>query len=369
MNKDIIPELLSCPVTKNKLSILSNREGFAFDSDRAFLKDLFLSSEILLIDSSGKYCYAVKGGIFFLMKKYAYHIPTKDFPHIDSSSEDSDIVERYYEEFGWKNVNDTQLEFNDSFVFEDLRKVTINYFEKCHKRLSKYLGKGGKYFLDAASGPIQYKEYLEYSANYEYRVCLDFSPRALMQVKKKLGNKAICIVGDLTNVPIQSNVVDSFVSLHTIYHIPEALQKIAFEELFRVLKFGEVGAVVYSWANPALPNDLISFAEWNKEKLWFRLLFNSIKSDLFVVQRLNAKANMPSLYFFPHSYEWFMAQSWSFKFSIFVWRALSVEVLEQYIPDGILGKFYLRILYLFERLFSQSFSKICQYPIIQMKKD
>ena len=55
----------------------------------------------------------------------------------------------------------------------------------CRKRLLNHIPKKGLNILDFASGPIQYKEYLEYSKNFKFRHCVDFSKDAIKIAKKK----------------------------------------------------------------------------------------------------------------------------------------------------------------------------------------
>jgi len=80
-------------------------------------------------------------------------------------------VSNFYNKKGWKSKNNITL---DSNLFEDNRVVAKNYVKKCRLKIMNYIPKKGKNFLDFASGPIQYKEYLKYSNNFKYRHCVDF---------------------------------------------------------------------------------------------------------------------------------------------------------------------------------------------------
>ena len=51
----------------------------------------------------------------------------------------------------------------------------------------------GRFLLDAGSGPVQYDEYLTYSQDYRYRVCMDLSVVALQEARKRLGEKGIYV--------------------------------------------------------------------------------------------------------------------------------------------------------------------------------
>src|SRR4030095_17082612 len=157
---------------------------------------------------------------------------------------------RLYDELGGQSSEDVGLQ--DAQLFEDFRPVSSEYIHKCHMRINEHLVPQGNYLLDAASGPVQYREYLTYSERYEFRICTDVSLTALKAAKQKLGGKGIYIQCDITQLPLKSASVDAFVSLHTIYHVPEKKQAMAFRELERVLRPGRPGTVVYTWGHHCL---------------------------------------------------------------------------------------------------------------------
>ena len=154
---------------------------------------------------------------------------------------------RFYDEVGWHSMEDDTDLYEDTNRFEDLRPVSQNYVHRCHMRVTHHIPPGGQYLLDVASGPVPFPEYVTYSEGYECRICVDISIRALQAAKKKLGNKGIYIKADITQLPLKSESVDAFVSLHTVYHVPKDSQILAFQELERVLKPQRSGVVVYTW--------------------------------------------------------------------------------------------------------------------------
>ena len=95
-------------------------------------------------------------------------------------------IYKFYNNLGWKEKNKV---FKDAELFEDLRDVSKSYVSKCRKKLLKHIPKRGDHILDFASGPIQYKEYLEYSKNFRLRHCVDFSKTAIREAKKKNGEE------------------------------------------------------------------------------------------------------------------------------------------------------------------------------------
>ena len=100
-------------------------------------------------------------------------------------------VFKFYNEHGWSQ---SKKSTKDAELFEDLRPVAADYVSDCRKKINKFLPKKGKNILDFASGPIQYKEYLEYSKNFNKRHCVDFSRTAIDQAKKKLVKRVNFIV-------------------------------------------------------------------------------------------------------------------------------------------------------------------------------
>ena len=72
------------------------------------------------------------------------------------------IVSEYYNTFGWVSKDGIT---EDALKQEDLRECAKEYVSKCRLKVLKYIPNSGNYILDMASGPIQYKEYIEYSKN------------------------------------------------------------------------------------------------------------------------------------------------------------------------------------------------------------
>ncbi|MDZ7695441.1 MAG: class I SAM-dependent methyltransferase [Deltaproteobacteria bacterium] len=149
----------------------------------------------------------------------------------------------FYDSFGWdEEGGNTQ----DANLWEDLRPSAKNYVSKCRRRVLKYIPESGKYMLDAASGPIQFSEYLEYSENCEKRYCVDISKKALEKAKMKIQEHGEYFNCDLINLPFKDDVFDCAISLHTIYHIDKTQQEKAVRELIRVIKPNQNVIIVYA---------------------------------------------------------------------------------------------------------------------------
>ncbi|HEV2355843.1 MAG TPA: methyltransferase domain-containing protein, partial [Puia sp.] len=216
--------ILRCPVTGQELRELRPDEiaqlnsriagGEARQTDG---KPFTESLEKALISAGEAYIYPILKDIVLLLKDLAIVGPRGKVLE-DLMSEDKKLVRNFYDQRGWHA--DAAGNYEDAVIFEDLRPVSKEYLRKCHDRVARFLKPSGDYLLDAASGALQFKDYLQYSAQYRYRVCVDLSFQALSEVKRKLGDKAICVLCDMTNMPFKDGVMGGFVSLNTIYHIP-----------------------------------------------------------------------------------------------------------------------------------------------------
>ena len=137
---------------------------------------------------------------------------------MSKSQKESTNIYDYYNSQGW--AKDTKGVADDTNAFEDLRSCARKYNSKTRLRLLKFMPKKGEHFLDFASGPIQFPEYMAYSRNYTYRHCVDFSKQAIAQAKRKLGKRGKYYNKDIMDVDFKKDFFDCVMSMHTIYHIP-----------------------------------------------------------------------------------------------------------------------------------------------------
>lgn len=388
-----IEAILQCPITKTRLSFLDTDalkklnvgiQSGKFQHLSGMEVKINLAAALACADHT--YIYPVVDDVLILVPSFAiiWKRDACDKLRQPDMSTETDSVMKFYDQVGWQEADDKV--YIDADRFEDLRPVSAEYIHKCHLRLRKYIPKTGTYLLDAASGPVQYPEYLSYADGYEYRICADISFVALKAAKKKLGDKGIYLQCDITCLPLKDSSVDSFVSLHTIYHIPASKQPMVFLELFRVLKDQCSGVVVYTWGRHSLLMKLFmpkfsiaaSFIKWLK--VAFRrvsppLLIDALKS-LFgrssglpgLPKALATKQPMikePRLYFYAHDYTWYRQEIDSrCKCEIACWRSVSVPFLKRYIHDRFFGRQFLSFLFCLENVFPRLLGKYGQYPII-----
>src|SRR5581483_12460966 len=125
------------------------------------------------------------------------------------------IVRDFYEEFGW--TRDTSGTYNDTASFVDLRPVLSSYYHDTQMRVKRFLNRSGKYFLDAGSGPLSQPEYLLYSDDYAFRVCIDLSASALQEARRKLTGHGLCVIGDVGALPFRTGTFDAVLASHVLY--------------------------------------------------------------------------------------------------------------------------------------------------------
>jgi SAM-dependent methyltransferase/uncharacterized protein YbaR (Trm112 family) len=326
-------EIVKCPITGRDLRALRQDEIASLNTQiasgkitQADGKPFSENLEQGLIVVDGSYIYPIVREIVLLLKDLAI-VDSPEKIIKDTISDDKKLVRDFYNNKGWHA--DAAGNYEDAVIYEDLREVSKDYLKKAHDRVAGFLNPSGTYMLDAASGALQYSDYLQYSAQYEYRVCVDLSFQALSEVKRKLGSKSLCVLCDMTKMPFKDGVMDGFVSLNTIYHIPKDEQVTAVRELVRLLAPKGKGVVVY---------------DWFKHSPWMNFWMLPNRGVVFIKNRLvtafskmtGIKEKPKRLYFYAHNYEYFKKNLPPFK--LYVWRAVSVDFLRVYIHSWMFGK-------------------------------
>jgi ubiquinone/menaquinone biosynthesis C-methylase UbiE len=266
-------------------------------------------------------------------------------------------VSTFYNTIGWETEGGIT---EDAKRFEDLRVSASEYVSKCRLRVLRHIPDSGENILDMASGPIQFKEYLEYSRNYGKRYCVDLSSAALDAARKRIGDHGVFLPGSFFDVKFEQNMFDCTISLHTIYHIDKDKQEEAVRKLIAVTKKGRPIIVVYS--NP---------------KAWLRYLGFALRASgiTSLLRRIKGSLTKKSvvapdaeLYFFDYPITWWYQFKDVADVEIFPWRSFSSNQQKALIPDGTLGKIIFAILFRLEERFPNFFVKHFQYPMIVLKK-
>jgi ubiquinone/menaquinone biosynthesis C-methylase UbiE len=282
-------------------------------------------------------------------------------------------VQEFYDEYGWKQIGEGLYQ---NSRYEDLRPVSEEYVRRCRRRVKEYLPEGGRFILDGGSGPIQYDEYVEYSKNYDYRVCLDISRLALKEARKRIGTHGLFVVGDLANLPFKEGCFQAAVSLHVIYHLPIEDQETAFREFFRVLSRGAKAVIIYSWGEHSklmrLFNIPIRMAGWFL-KLYSRMRFGKDRPMTVKGREIDSETRelltKPGLYSFKHDYVWLRSKVGDLPgFEIRTWRTVSSAFLRALVHRQLLGRYWLKMLYWMEERFPHFLGRVGQYPMVLFQK-
>lgn len=276
-----------------------------------------------------------------------------DYGEIKINNNAEENVSRFYNQAGWKL--DGQIT-EDAKRFEDLREYASEYVSRCRLRLLRHIPKKGENILDMASGPIQYKEYLEYSKNFNKRYCVDLSSEALSQAQDKISDHGIFLHGSFFDIEFEKDYFDCSISVHTIYHIDKNKQEEAVRKLIHVTKPGHPIIIIYS-----NPKTLISF---------LKLPFYLLKWPLMVLNRTSNKKEKEelTLYFFAHDVKWWKRFSDVAIVEIYPWRSFDAGAQQLFFPNNKIGKKMLQILFLIEDKFPNLFVSFFQYPMIILKK-
>ena len=239
------------------------------------------------------------------------------------------------------------------------KRICREYVGKCRLRVLSHIPESGENLLDMASGPIQYKEYLEYSRNFKKRYCVDLSSSALEGAKKKIGDHGVFLHGSFFDITLEEDFFDCTVSLHTIYHIDKDKQEEAVRKLIKVTKPGKPVIIVYS-----NPNTFISSLRSSLPLRAFRRARNLLKKT----ERNMQKEQGVSLYFHPHSIEWWDRFSDIAHLQVLPWRSFGSDIQKRLIPNNKVGGLMFNLLFNLEERFPGFFVKHFQYPMIILTK-
>ncbi len=275
-------------------------------------------------------------------------------------------VREFYDKVGWQQVSEGQYQ---NARYEDLRPVAYEYVHRCHLRVNRHLESSGKYLLDAGSGPIQYPEYLTYSQGYQYRVCLDISSVALLEARKRIGERGLYVIGDVANLPFRAGIFNGIVSLHTLHHLPAADQQKAYQELFRTLREGARMVVVNGWTVSPLMEGLQPLVRLVERMAGWRGRRRIRLEGPPEEQAVKGSAPKPTGTFVQKQDAAGLKQELSaYQVEIRVWRSLSVRFLRAVIKEKLGGRFWLKLVYWLEERFPHYFGENGQYPLVIIQK-
>lgn len=315
MDREILSELCRCPRTGEALS-------WTAEGDLA---------------SAAGHIYKVRDGVAsFLAELTGEQAAAKNF----------------YDSFGW--APDAEGELGDTKAFVDTRATPRAYARACMRRLGeRYFSGGGKYILDAGSGPLIDEDVVAFGDRFERFICTDLSTRALNAARDKLGDRGIYLKCDITNMPIEDGVVDAITCNHVIYQLPMDMQASAFRELYRVLKPGGVAVVIYWWSDAKLP--------WRLERLARMLPMRGPGEP-------EAGGPLPELPHNTRSRTWFESKDWPFAYAYDIYRTVPELFTRTYMPDDWRGRMFLSGLQMLQTMAPSYCGKHGHMPVIVFRK-
>lgn len=365
-------DVLRCPITRSRLERLDDddvaefnqrvRDGQIVRSDESVLDG---TEPTALVATPGReYFYEIRGGVYLLLPGLAFR-SSDDEHSVSSMSPEKLRVRTFYETVGWElHDNETYV---DTVIFEDLRPVSRDYTILTRRRVADHLAPAGRFLLDVASGPVQFDEYRDYSANYQYRICADISMAALKEAQRRLGDHGVYVLCDLITLPLQDDSIDAVVSLHTLYHVPYDEQLAGFRQLRRVLAPNRTGVVVYSWEFPSAmmaPFHPISLSKRMVRRLASEKVVNRVRS------RLGRGADDEQLYFRPHSRRWVEENVCAaLNADLACWRSVATSFQTRFIHERLGGRWLMKALAAAEARFPHLFARIGQYPMIVFRAE
>ena len=277
-------------------------------------------------------------------------------------------VRQFYDEVGWQKMNGYAYQ---NTQFEDLRPVSHTYIHRCHLRVNRHLQPRGRFLLDAGSGPVQYEEYLSYSKDYQYRVCLDISFRALIEAREKLGDHGLYVHADISHLPFKVDVFDGIVSLHALHHLPIDDQIASYLEFQRTMKHGVSAVVVNGWKQSRFMRKFLRPILLMERLLNIRKNLSDLPTSCGDVTQINPRiAETPERTFVDE----LDAERLKFllkgkcNFEIHVWRSVNVRFLRALIHTWLGGRIWLQLIYWLEEINPHYFGEQGAYPLVVIRK-
>ncbi len=270
---------------------------------------------------------------------------------IDDASQN---VLDFYESDGW--VEDENGKFGETKSVTDVRSVSVEFSNRCTSRIGRYFRNGGRYLLDAGSGPIPHDALLKFGDHFQQRVCLDLSVQGLKVARRKLGERGVYLQGDLTNMPLATHSMDAVTCNHVLYQMPPEVQLKALHEVWRVLKPGGVAVMLYFW--PRAPLD------WRLERV-AKGIFRMRVPECDSVGEGAGSVELPH---YPMPESWFKSQNLPFDYKLDTFRAVGQHFMKRNVSDDWRGRTFLNALFTMQVLAPKFFAKHGAVPAIVIRK-
>ena len=259
-------------------------------------------------------------------------------------------MESFYNNRGWDMVGENT---NDALINENLTPVARTYVSKVRQRILENLS-SGEALLDVGCGPIQYPEYLEYSMNFDVRVCVDLSKKALIQAEQKIGDKGIFIEGDYLDIATPKQAPFSGATLiNVLYHVHKSKQELLVRRILSDLIPGAKFVIVYS--NPNTISARLTA---------FLVSVKRFAKNLNVLNSGSSSVNPIYFYRFPLDF-WQKFQDVA-KVETKAWRTFSPALEKLFFRRYAGGRAFLRFFYWLENF--KFWTRFAEYTLVVMEK-
>ncbi len=347
--------ILQCPLTRQPIRMASLYEIAEANKK---IPDLLDPLEMGVANEEGNWFYPIWKNIYHLHSFYS--IPLLNNIAAGKSMEfDKQRIFNYFNQLSFHDFEGRQI-YNDDDAFVDFRPLLLPYTQHGFYNCRQYLDKKGKYYVDAACGPVAYKEYIQLAEDFDYRICIDLSVNALLQAQQNLSlakQSGIFICGDLTALPLQDGIADAVLCQHALFHVQKKLQAKVIQELTRVAAPGKKIAIVYDWfyhsmfMNIALgPYQLYRIIRHWAGKGYARIF----RKD--------------KLYFYAYPYSWFVKNNPGKKIECYCWRSVNIHFTRFYIHASLGGKKLIDRIWKMEKENPKRMGRLGEYPIIVIEK-
>lgn len=266
-----------CPISDRPLRYLSENEVAVVNQKIAsgqlyFYRGIQVEKEIKsgLVTENQTYMYPIVEDVVLLKKDTA--ITAKNRTKNPLLRVTDDLVEEFYQEFKVLRNGSTE----GSTFQKDLHSQPLSNDKLMD--LKALLPKSGECFMSAVTHYVDALHNLVFNAQFDHYLHIDFSLERLLAIRKDVKLGTIMVLCENANLPFAEDTVDALFSFDYINAYEKDDQKIAYEELKRVLKSNGASVVLYDkdkplYAQSQLKSDQLAkktlgyIAPWRKKKL------------------------------------------------------------------------------------------------------
>jgi ubiquinone/menaquinone biosynthesis C-methylase UbiE len=253
----------------------------------------------------------------------------------DNSKPAREVVQSFYDKFGWQTDGDKS---GEDKLFRTFPRGYDAYQPFADKRVLKLLeGKTGSIlFVGAGDMPANH---VKLSEQFDTVACMDISKLALELSEKKLG-RGNYYLDSIVSTNLESAYFDVVYCAHVVYHIDKMEQETAVRQMIRLTKPG--GRIIIIYANPhspfAIPGEI---ARWLKR---------------------GRVGDNPELYYSAYPFSW-----WNrFRPRMMPWQIIGSRPARTLIRGS--GTWFFKTAGWFEERFPKCAVKFWQYPIVIIDK-